>query len=65
MTLYYGSFVALAHFNSHYDWEEQIWETLTHELQHHVESLAGDASLVAEDRRRDAGFHKLFGMKSR
>jgi predicted Zn-dependent protease with MMP-like domain len=65
IALYYGSFVALARFDSHFDWEEQIWETLTHELQHHVESLAGDATLVGEDRRRDALFRKRLGPKSR
>jgi Zincin-like metallopeptidase len=58
VALYYGSFVALARGNPDFDWEAELWETLTHELQHHVESLAGDASLIAEDRRRDAGFRK-------
>ena len=32
-----------------FDWEEEIWETLTHELQHHVESLAGDGRLIEQD----------------
>jgi Zincin-like metallopeptidase len=58
IALYYGSFVALSRGNPDFDWEAELWETLTHELQHHVESLAGDASLIAEDRRRDAGFRK-------
>jgi hypothetical protein len=58
ITLYYGSFVAIASGQSDFDWEGEIWETLTHELRHHVESLAGDASLIAEDRERDAAFRK-------
>ena len=63
ITLYYGSFVAVARGQPDFDWEEEIWETLTHELRHHVESLAGDASLIAEDKRRDATFRKQLGKK--
>jgi Zincin-like metallopeptidase len=63
ITLYYGSFVAIAGNNSTFDWDAEIWETLTHELRHHVESLAGDASLIAEDQRRDAAFRKRLGKK--
>ena len=63
ITLYYGSFVAIASSQTDFDWEAEIWETLTHELRHHVESLAGDASLVAEDRKRDAAFRKQLGKK--
>jgi Zincin-like metallopeptidase len=60
IALYYGSFLALARGNPGFDWEAEIWETLTHELQHHVESLAGDISLIEEDRRRDMAFRKRF-----
>ncbi len=63
IALYYGSFAALAKNNSSFDWEAELWETLTHELQHHVESLAGDASLIEEDRRRDATFRKRFAKR--
>lgn len=49
VVLYWGSFRRIAETDPHFDWEEEMWETLTHELRHHVESLAGDASLVAED----------------
>ena len=49
VVLYWGSFRRLAELDPGFDWEAEIWETLTHELRHHVESLAGDASLVAED----------------
>ena len=58
IALYYGSFAAIAKGDPEFDWEEQLWETITHELQHHVESLAGDASLIEEDKRRDAIFRK-------
>jgi Zincin-like metallopeptidase len=58
ITLYYGSFVALARGNTNFDWDAELWDTLTHELQHHVESLAGDASLIRQDRLRDAKFRQ-------
>ena len=40
IALYWGSFSALAAQNPDFEWEEEIWETLTHELRHHLESLA-------------------------
>jgi hypothetical protein len=49
IALYYGSFLQVARDEPEFDWHEEIWDTLTHELQHHVESLAGDASLIAFD----------------
>ncbi len=61
VVLYWGSFRRIAEQDPDFDWEAEAWETLTHELRHHVESLAGDASLFAQDeldseafvRRRD------------
>lgn len=58
IALYYGSFVAIAEGDPGFHWEEEIWETLTHELRHHVESLAGDASLIGEDQRREQEFRE-------
>jgi hypothetical protein len=49
VALYYGSFARIAEGDPDFDWEAEIWETLTHELQHHVESLAGDGRLIEED----------------
>ena len=49
VALYYGSFLRVAEGDPAFDWEEEMWETLTHELRHHVESLAGDGSLIEED----------------
>lgn len=49
IALYYGSFAAVAGGDPDFDWEEELWETLTHELRHHVESLAGEDSLVQDD----------------
>ena len=60
VALYYGSFVAIAKEQPDFDWEGELWETLTHEVRHHVESLAGDDSLVQDDRRRTAEFKQRF-----
>ncbi len=49
VALYYGSFLEIASHDREFDWEEEAWETLTHELKHHVESLAGEDFLVQED----------------
>ncbi|MDZ7800847.1 MAG: metallopeptidase family protein [Trueperaceae bacterium] len=49
VALYWGSFRRIAENDPDFDWEEEIWETLTHELQHHVESLAGDGRLIDQD----------------
>ncbi len=49
IVLYYGSFRKVAEGDPEFDWEAEIWETLLHELQHHVESLAGRDDLVQQD----------------
>lgn len=56
VALYYGSFQKVAEHDPSFDWEAELWETLTHELRHHVESLAGDVSLIEDDLRRDRAF---------
>jgi hypothetical protein len=37
LVLYHGSFVALARDEPEFDWRGEAWETLTHELRHHLE----------------------------
>ncbi|RDI96646.1 hypothetical protein DV704_02210 [Meiothermus sp. QL-1] len=49
IALFYGSFAALAAEDPGFDWEGEIWETLLHELRHHLESLAWRDDLVQED----------------
>ncbi len=56
IALYYGSFAALAEHDPGFDWEAELWDTLTHELRHHVESQAGDVSLIEDDLRRERAF---------
>ncbi|HYF40008.1 MAG TPA: metallopeptidase family protein [Gemmatimonadales bacterium] len=37
IVLYHGSFTALAQLQQGFDWQHEAWETLTHELRHHLE----------------------------
>jgi hypothetical protein len=61
VVLYYGSFRRLAALDAEFDWGREIWETLTHELQHHLESLAADDALVAMDHAVDEDFKRREG----
>ncbi len=61
VALYWGSFRRIAQGDREFDWEEEIWETLTHELQHHVESLAGDGRLIEEDLLEAQRFERADG----
>ncbi len=61
VVLYYGSFLRVSRQDSEFDWEEELWETLTHELQHHLESLANEAALEALDYAMDENFKRLEG----
>ena len=59
--LYWGSFRALSEESPEFDWGEEIWETLTHELRHHLESLAGDDALEGVDYAVDETFNRFEG----
>ena len=48
VVLYHGSFQALAR-HGDFDWREEAWDTLTHELRHHLEWRAKEAALEAYD----------------
>jgi zinicin-like metallopeptidase len=37
VVMYHGSFAALAAMEQGMDWRQEAWETLTHELRHHLE----------------------------
>lgn len=47
--IYYGSFREVVGNASMKEWEEELRETLIHELRHHVESLAGLDDLSVEE----------------
>lgn len=61
VVLYYGSFAALARERPDFDWREEAWETLTHELKHHLEWRANSASLERYDRAVEENFRRLEG----
>lgn len=61
IALYWGSFRALSERSESFDWEEETWETLTHELRHHLESLAGDDALEGVDYAADQSFKRFDG----
>jgi hypothetical protein len=59
--LYYGSFWRLSREDEAFDWEDELWETLTHELQHHLESLATEDALEEMDYAADENFRRIEG----
>lgn len=63
VVLYYGSFRALAEGEPDFDWEDQLWETLTHELRHHLEVLANEDALDGVDYAMEEAFHRAEGME--
>jgi len=48
VVLYHGSFAALGR-HGDFDWREEAWETLAHELRHHLEWRANVGALEAYD----------------
>ena len=59
--LYYGSFHALARLDPDFDWREEAWETLTHEVRHHLEWRARAPALEALDAAAEANFARQDG----
>lgn len=62
VVLYYGSFRALARLDeAAFDWRGETWETLTHELRHHLEWRANLADLEAYDWAAEQNFARHEG----
>lgn len=61
VVLYHGSFRALAELDDSFDWEAEAWETLTHELRHHLEWRAGHGALEAFDRAAENDYARQEG----
>lgn len=61
VVLYYGSFLALSRLDETFDWEDEIFETVTHEVRHHLESLALDDSLEQMDYAEEQNFARRYG----
>ncbi len=56
VALYYGSFQAVARDEEDWDWDDEIWETITHEIRHHLEHLASEDALEEMDYAADQSF---------
>ena len=61
VVLYHGSFQALSRLNDDFDWRAEAWETLTHELRHHIEWRARAPALEAFDRAAEHNFARQDG----
>jgi len=59
--LYHGSFRELARRDPAFDWEAELWETITHEIRHHRESAAGEDALEELDWAEDENFKRRDG----
>lgn len=62
IVLYWGSFRALSELDPEFDWDGELWETLTHEIRHHLESLARDDALEDVDYAADELFNREEGL---
>lgn len=65
IVLFYGSFEALAreHPGGGFDWRAEAWDTLTHELRHHLEFRAHVDALEAYDWAADQNFARQEGQR--
>ena len=61
VVLYHGSFQALARETPGFDWTAEAWETLTHEVRHHVEWKARAPDLEAFDRAAEENYARHDG----
>ncbi len=61
VVLYHGSFQALGRDSEEFDWTGEAWETLTHEIRHHVEWKARVPDLEALDQAAEANFARQDG----
>jgi hypothetical protein len=61
IVLYHGSFQALAGGDPGFDWEEETYQTLTHELRHHLEWRARTDALDDFDRAAEENFARRDG----
>lgn len=61
VVLYHGSFRALAEMDPDFSWVDEAWDTLTHELRHHVEWRARREDLEAFDRAAEQNFARHEG----
>lgn len=60
VVLYHGSFQALSRLGD-FDWREEVWETLTHEVRHHLEWRAQVEALERYDWAAEQNFARHEG----
>lgn len=61
VVLYHGSFQELARERGDFDWRAEAWETLTHELRHHLEWRARANQLDQYDWAAEHNFRRQEG----
>ena len=61
IVLYHGSFRELAGLHGDFGWREEAWDTLTHELRHHLEWRANADALEAFDWAAEQNFARQEG----
>jgi predicted Zn-dependent protease with MMP-like domain len=61
IVLYHGSFAAMAEGEPGFAWREEAWETLMHELRHHLEWRARTPELEAFDEAAEHNFARQEG----
>jgi hypothetical protein len=61
VVLHYGSFAALAREHPAFDWREEAFETLAHELRHHLEWRARVPELERLDDAAEANYARADG----
>lgn len=61
VVLHYGSFRELARERPDFDWRDEAWETLLHELRHHLEWRARAGDLEAYDWAAEQNFARAEG----
>lgn len=56
--IFYGSMAELARDENwtQEDWEDELWDTLSHEFTHHLEALAGERGLEVKDEEQMEGY---------
>ena len=63
IVLFHGSFQALARARPDFDWRAEAWDTLTHELRHHLELRAHVDALEAYDWAAEQNFARHEGKR--
>lgn len=61
VVLHYGSFAALSGTDPDFDWRQEAWETLAHEVRHHLEWRARAPELEALDAAVEANYARHDG----